>query len=58
MSEQSWIVGDPEEVRRRVHLWREATGMSYLIARFKHPEGPSLEMVVDQLSTFWALAGL
>jgi alkanesulfonate monooxygenase SsuD/methylene tetrahydromethanopterin reductase-like flavin-dependent oxidoreductase (luciferase family) len=46
------ILGSPEECVEQIERWHQETGIEYFILRFRHPEGPSHERVVQALRLF------
>lgn len=47
-----WLVGSERRIRDLMELWRSDVGVEYLIVRFRHPDAPSHEAVLEQIARF------
>ncbi len=47
-----WLIGGEGRIRALLDEWCSAIGVEYVIARFRHPGGPSHEAVLGQIRRF------
>lgn len=47
-----WLVGGEARIRDLIDVWRAEVGVGYLIVRFRHPDAPSHEAVLEQIAHF------